>query len=76
MEITGGDTSWINDNNEIHNRSIQNMVVAGLLGSNKYENKWYYAADTSAEVHRCRIHSDLDNVSPQFPWYGQKTSIQ
>ena len=39
MEITGGDTSWINDNNEIHNRSIKNMVMAGLVYSNKHENK-------------------------------------
>ena len=75
METPGGDTSWINGNNEIHNRSIYNMVMAGLLDSNKHENKWYYSAETSAEVHRCRIYSDLYNISPHFPWYGQKTSI-
>ena len=75
METPGGDTSWINGNNERHNRSIHNMVIAGLLDSNKHENKWCCAAETSAEVHRCRIHSDLDNISPHFPWYGQKTSI-
>ena len=26
MENTGGDASWLNKNNEIHNRSIHNMV--------------------------------------------------
>ena len=40
METPGGDTSWINGNNERHNKSIQNMVMAGLLDSNKHENKF------------------------------------
>ena len=31
METTGGDTSWINRNNERHNIRIQNMVRAGLI---------------------------------------------
>ena len=75
METPGGDTSWINGNNERHNISIHYMVMAGLLYSNKHENKWYYSAETSAEVHRCIIHSDLENISPHFSWYGQKTSI-
>ena len=37
MEINGGNTSWINGNNEKHNRIIQNMVRAGLIGGNKNE---------------------------------------
>ena len=75
METPGGDTSWINGNNERHNRSIHNTVVAGLLDSNKHENKWYCIAATSSEVHRLIIHSDLDNISPHFPWYDKNTSI-
>ena len=60
MELPGGDTSWINGNNERHNISIHNMVIAGLIDSNKYENKWCCAAAAAAaEVHRCRIQSDL-----------------
>ena len=39
METTGGDASWINDKNEIHNISIHNMVRAVLLGINQHENK-------------------------------------
>ena len=34
MENTGGDTSWINRNNERHNIRIQNMVRAGLIENN------------------------------------------
>ena len=51
------------------------MVIAGLLDSNKHEDKWYYASETSSEVHRFIMHSDLDNISPHFPWYDQNTSI-
>ena len=51
------------------------MVREGLLDSNQHENKWCCAAEKSSEAHRCRIHSDLDNISPHFPWYGQNTSI-
>ena len=51
------------------------MVRAALLDSNQHENKWCCAAEISAEVHRCRINSALDNVSPHFAWYGKKSSI-
>ena len=34
MEITSGDTSWINRNNERHNIRIKNMVRAGLIENN------------------------------------------
>ena len=37
MENTGGNASWINGNNERHNRSIQNIVRAGLLDSTEQE---------------------------------------
>ena len=36
MENTGGDASWLNGNNERHNRSIHNMVIAGLLDINQH----------------------------------------
>ena len=39
METTSGDASWLNWNNEIHNRSIHNMVIAGLLDGNQQEKK-------------------------------------
>ena len=39
METTVGDASWINANNERHNRSIHSMVEADLLGSNHDEHK-------------------------------------
>ena len=75
MGTAGGDASWINGKNEIHNRIIHNMVREGLLYSNQHENKWYRVAETLAEVHRCRIHSALDNISPHFVWYGKNPSI-
>ena len=75
METTGGDAYWISIKNERHNRRIHNMVRAGLLDSNKHENKWCCAAETSAEVHRFRIHSALDNISTYFECYGKKPSI-
>ena len=39
-ENTGGDTLWINGNNERHNRRIHNMVRSVLLDINQPENKW------------------------------------
>ena len=47
METTGGGSSWINGNNEIHNRTIHNMVRAGVLESKQHENKWIYASEIS-----------------------------
>ena len=75
METTVGDASWINGNNERHNRSIHNMLRAGLLDINYHENKWCFSVKTSAEVHRFIIHSDLDNTSPNFSWYGKNPII-
>ena len=75
METTGGDISWINGNNSRHSRIIHNIVIEGLLGSNKHENKWWCVADTSTEVHEWKIQSVLDNTSPHFVCYGQKTVI-
>ena len=45
METTGGDASFINVNNEQHNRSIHNMVRAGLIGINQHENEFCCAAE-------------------------------
>ena len=39
MKITDGDSSWLNGNNEQHNRIIHNMVIEGLLGINQHEKK-------------------------------------
>ena len=47
METSGGDEFWMNGNNERHNRSIHNMVIYGLLDSNKRENKWFCSVQTS-----------------------------
>ena len=37
MQTTSGNLSWINDNNERHNRRINNMVRAGLIDSDQHE---------------------------------------
>ena len=75
METTCGYAYYLKRKNERHNRSIHNMLRVGLLDSNKHGLKWCCAAETSAEVHRCRIHNDIDNISPYFAWYGKKPSI-
>ena len=51
------------------------MVIAGLLDSNQHENKWFCAAETSAELYRCKLHSALYNKSHHFSWYGKNISI-
>ena len=70
-----GDAYWINGKNEINNRSIYNIVREVLIDSNQLTNKWSCEAETSATVHRCKIHSALDNTSHHFAWYGKNTSI-
>ena len=37
--------------------------------------KWCYESETPAEVYRCKIHSELDNISHNFSWYGRNISI-
>ena len=66
METTGGDVYWINVKNERHNIRIHNMIKEGLFNSNQQAINWLCAEETSAEVHRCKIHSALDNTSPLF----------
>ena len=46
METTGGDASWLNVNNKIHNISIHNMVISSLIESNQHENKCCCSAET------------------------------
>ena len=41
MENTGGDTSWLNVNNEIHNIIIHNMVRVGLIEVNQHEKNGF-----------------------------------
>ena len=74
MEVTGGYFSCINGNNEQRNRSIHSMVSAGIVNSNQYE-KWWCAADTSAEEYRYKIHSALENKSTHFAWYVKMPRI-
>ena len=52
------------------------MVRSVLLENNQHENKWCYAAETSTEVYRCKLHSELDNASPHFAWDGKNPSIR
>ena len=66
METTDGYASRINGKNEIHNRSIHNMFIIGLLYSNQHENRWCCEEETSEDVYRCKIYIALYNASPQF----------
>ena len=75
METTGSDASWTNGNNERQKISIHNMVRSVLIDGNQHENKWWCAAEKSAEVHICIIHSALDNTPPHFAWHGKKHII-
>ena len=40
METTGDDESWPNIKNEKHNRNIHNMVISGIIDSNKHEKNY------------------------------------
>ena len=51
------------------------MVRAGLIDSNQHANKWCCAEETSTEVHKCKLHITLENISPHSIWYGQKPII-
>ena len=75
LETIGGDASWINGKNERHNIIIHDMVRSGFIDINKHENKCCCEAETSADVHRCRIHSALENIPPHFAWYGKNPII-
>ena len=66
METTGSDAYWLNGKNERKNIIIHNMVRGGRLESNQHAKKWCCSAETSSEVRRCKLHSALDNTSPQF----------
>ena len=72
VENTGGEASWINRKNEMHNRSIQTMVIEVLIDNNQHEQKCWCAAETSAEFYIFNIHSPLDHNSPHFLLYGNK----
>ena len=52
MENTDVDASWINGNNERHNRIIHKMVRTGIFDSNQHANKCCREAETSTEVHQ------------------------
>ena len=75
MENTGGNASLINGKNERHNRSIHVIVRSDLADSNQHEKIWCCAAETSAEVYLCKLHSALESTSSHFPWYVNNTNI-
>ena len=57
METTGGDASWMNGKNKIHNKSIHKMVKSGLLDKNQHAKKWFCAAETPSEVHTVHLET-------------------
>ena len=57
-------------------RVTQNMVRAGLVYSNQHAKKMCFAAETSAEVPRYKIHSTVDNTSPHCAWYSKNPRIR
>ena len=75
MQATGGDASWLNGKNKRHNRIINNIVKEGLLDNNQHLYTWCCEVDISKEVHTWKLHSELDNTSPHFAWYGEKPRI-
>ena len=75
METTSDDASWLDRNIKWQDINTNNVVRSGLLGINQHEKKWCRAAETSDEVYRCKIHSELDNTSPHFSRYGKRPSI-
>ena len=50
------------------------MVRLVLVDRNQHK-KWCCVAETSADVHICKIYSALEKVSPRFSWYGQRPTI-
>ena len=50
------------------------MVRIGLLDNNHHK-KWCCTAEITEEVYRCKLHSELDNSSPNFPGYVKKPRI-
>ena len=76
METTGVDASWINGNNERHNKGINNIVRVVIINSNQHTNGWCYAAETSSGVYGWKLHSALDNTSLHLIWYVKNHSIR
>ena len=69
-ENNGRDASCTNGRNEIHNKSIHNMLRVGLIDINQNANKWCCAEETPEEFHRCK-----HNNSPHGSWYEKKPII-
>ena len=51
------------------------MIIEGLIYSNQHENKWCFAAKKTAGVYRFKLHSVLDNTSPNFFMVRKNTII-
>ena len=47
------------------------MVKSGLLVSNQHKNECCCEVETSDEVYICKMCSALDNIPPNFSWYGK-----
>ena len=55
METTGIDATWLNGKNEIHNRSINNIVREGLIESNQQE--------TNGSMQQRHHQKSIDTIS-------------
>ena len=69
LDTTGGDASWLNGKNKLHNRIIYKMVISCLIVSNQNENKWCCASETYAEVDSSKIHSVMGNTLLFLVWW-------
>ena len=72
MEINGGNTSWINGNNEKHNRIIQNMVRAGLIGGNKNEKNG--VVQHNHKLNYIDLKYTVNQITPNLTFNGMKKS--
>ena len=68
MENNSGCASWLNVHNRLHNRSIQNMVILGIIDSNQHgkngfvqKKNWLKYINTKFTVH-C--------ITPQLTFHG------
>ena len=66
METTYSGASWVNGNDKLYKRIINNMVREYLIVSIQHENKWCCSAEIPAEVYRFKLNSSLDKTSTHF----------
>ena len=68
MKTTGGDLSWLNVKNERHNRSIHNMVIAGLLESNQHTK--YGGVNQIHQHNSIYVKSTVDSTITNITLHG------